>query len=194
MKNDTAITIPVPAWVDELVQSFPPARGDEERMALAIALAQKNVENGGGPFGAVVFDDERVVAGGANHVLLSGYSIAHAEIVALLRTQARLAFDVSDPDAERARENLTLYTSAEPCCQCFGALVWSGINRLVCAANTTDVEAIGFDEGPKPEHWVQKLAERGIATTEGVLRAEAREVLTEYTRRGGTLYGRPRKS
>ncbi len=159
-------------------------------MALAVALARENVQHGGGPFGSVVYDGDRLVSAGVNLVIASGLSIAHAEIVALSRAQQRLHFDVTDPEAERAAADLTLYTSAEPCCQCFGALVWSGNNRLVCAANTDDVEAIGFDEGPKPEQWVQRLAERGITTTEGVLRREASDVLGEYARRGGWIYGR----
>jgi tRNA(Arg) A34 adenosine deaminase TadA len=159
-------------------------------MAVAVALAQRNVEHGGGPFGAVVFDGDRLVAGGVNLVVASGLSIAHAEIVALSRAQQRLAFDVTEPEVEREEADLTLYTSAEPCCQCFGAIFWSGVSRLVCAATKEDVEAIGFDEGPKPDQWTSHLAKRGITTTEGVLRNEAARVLQKYADQGGHIYGR----
>jgi tRNA(Arg) A34 adenosine deaminase TadA len=189
VKNE-AVTIVVPHWIDEILGASKNAATDEERMALAVVLARENVRNGGGPFGAVVFDGNRLVSGGVNLVLSSGLSIAHAEIVALSRAQQHPGFDVAVPEVERARTELTLFTSAEPCCQCFGALVWSGVSRLVCGATTEDVEAIGFDEGPKPEQWIERLAERGITTTERVLRNQASDVLSEYARRGGRIYGR----
>jgi hypothetical protein len=69
--------------------------------------------------------------------------------------------------------------------------VWSGIEHLTCGANTADAEAIGFDEGPKPTAWVEALEARGISVTQGVRREEARAVLGDYVRRGGTIYGRP---
>jgi tRNA(Arg) A34 adenosine deaminase TadA len=188
--NEASLIISIPPWVDARIGEAASLHRDEERMALAIALARENVSHGGGPFGAVVFDGDRLVSGGVNLVIASGLSIAHAEIVALSRAQQRLAFDVTHPEVERAAAELTLYTSAEPCCQCFGALVWSGVRRLVCAATREDVEAIGFDEGPKPAQWVDVLAERGITTTEGLLREESRQVLAAYAYGGGVIYGR----
>jgi tRNA(Arg) A34 adenosine deaminase TadA len=178
-----SLRIDVPAWVDELVEA---RRGElarpEQRMALAIALSRANVERGGGPFGAVVFAGAEPIAAGVNLVLSSGFSIAHAEIVAIMRAQRQL----SSRDVPRP---YTLYTSAEPCCQCFGALIWSGLQGLVCAANTSDVESVGFDEGPKPQPWQEVLARNGFAVAEGLLRPEARAVLDEYKRRGGPIYG-----
>jgi tRNA(Arg) A34 adenosine deaminase TadA len=88
-----------------------------------------------------------------------------------------------------AADPLALVTSCEPCCQCFGALVWSGVTELVCGALTGDAEAVGFDEGPKPDNWPETLKRRGIGVRLGVCRDEAREVLNEYERRGGTIYG-----
>jgi tRNA(Arg) A34 adenosine deaminase TadA len=110
-------------------------------------------------------------------------SIAHAEIVALMRAQLSLQAGllVAGP--------LTLYTSTEPCCQCYGAVVWSGITRLVCGARTADAEAIGFDEGPKPARWQEELERRGIRVTEGLCVDEAREVLQRYIDRGGRIFG-----
>jgi hypothetical protein len=68
------------------------------------------------------------------------------------------------------------------------------VRRLVCAATTADAEAVGFDEGPKPEAWVTVLENRGIAVTRGVLRAEAKRVLDDYAARGGPIYGKPASS
>ncbi len=61
---------------------------------------------------------------------------------------------------------------------------------MVCGANTADAEAVGFDEGPKPEAWPRVLEQRGIAVTLGVLRADAQAVLADYAARGGHIYGK----
>ncbi len=180
------MTIELPEWISEVVAGFPePLLSDEARMRLTVALSRENVARGGGPFGGTVFLGDRLLATGVNLVLQSGYSIAHAEIVALMAAQAALANGALDLPA------LTLFASTEPCCQCFGALVWAGVRRLVCGATTADAEAVGFDEGPKPDAWPTVLERRGIAVTLGMLREEARSVLDEYVAQGGKIYGKP---
>lgn len=180
----STLTLLIPPFVQHICD----ARGDrfatdEARMALAVDLAARNVAEGGSPFGAAIFAGEALVAAGVNCVLTSGFSIAHAEIVAMMHAQHVLR-DRPIPDS-----GLTLVTSAEPCCQCFSALIWSGIDHLVCGARREDVERIGFDEGPKPEPWVQVLKERGIQVREDVLREQAVETLNAYQSRGGPIYG-----
>lgn len=180
-----AISIAIPAWLDQAAAALSSGfTSHEDRMRLVVALSRLNVERGGGPFGAGVFAGSRLIAVGVNCVLSSGFSIAHAEIVALLRAQQALAHG-----GEAPARPFTLVSSAEPCCQCFGALVWSGVDELVCGANTADVEEIGFDEGPKPQPWAEVLRARGIRVTEGLLRNEAREALALYKARGGPIYG-----
>ncbi len=179
MRFARSVTFALPHWIDELVASFPrPLDSDEARMELAIALSRENVERAGGPFGAAVFAGDMLVAAGINSVLSSGFSIAHAEIIALISAQHAAA---PPPFA--------LYASTEPCCQCFGAIVWSGVTRLVYGATTADAEAVGFDEGPKPDAWEDELERRGISVRRGVRSTEAKTVLEEYARRGGVIYG-----
>lgn len=180
------LALELPEWLGEIVGAFPePLVTDAERMALTVRLSRENVARGGGPFGGTVFLGDRLLAVGVNLVLSSGFSIAHAEIVALMAAQAGLGAEaLSMPE-------FTLFASTEPCCQCFGALVWAGVRRLVCGATTADAEAVGFDEGPKPDAWVTVLEGRGIAVTLGVLRDEARAVLGDYVADGGLIYGRP---
>ena len=181
-----ALHIELPPWIDEAVASFSPALVDDEaRMALTVRLSEENVARGGGPFASAVFLDERLLAVGVNLVLQSGFSIAHAEIIALMRAQAALG------SAPLSAPPLSLFASTEPCCQCFGALVWAGVRRLVCGATTADAEAVGFDEGPKPDSWVTVLERRGIAVRQGLLRAEAHSVLRSYVEHGGLIYGKP---
>ena len=183
----SSLVIDFPAWVDELVSEFPRSLSDDDaRMALTVRLSEENVLRGGGPFGGTVFLDDQLLAAGVNCVLQSGLSIAHAEIMAILRAQATLG------SAETlASPPLTLFASTEPCCQCFGALVWAGVRRLVCGATTADAEAVGFDEGPKPDDWVAVLERRGIAVTLGLQRPEAQAVLQAYVAGGGRIYGKP---
>jgi tRNA(Arg) A34 adenosine deaminase TadA len=188
----TSIVIVVPAFVEEVVAGFPNTfETDDDRMALAVALSRTNVERGGGPFGAAVFVGSTLVAAGVNLVLDTGFSIAHAEIIAIMNAQRVLRDSppVGSEETDPRAGTTCLAASTEPCCQCFGAFVWSGIQRLICGANTADAEAIGFDEGPKPASWVKELEVRGVSVAQGVRHEEARAVLTEYSRRGGPIYG-----
>lgn len=183
MTQHDRLLITIPPFVDELVQRAGALRGDAAFIQLAIALSRENVEQGGAPFGAVVAAGERVIAAGVNRVLSSGMSIAHAEIVTLMRAQLVLQAGL------QLAAPLTLYTSTEPCCQCFGAVVWSGVTRLVCGATTADAEAIGFDEGPKPAEWRAELQRRGISVSEGLCVDDARAVLRLYIEKGGRIFG-----
>jgi tRNA(Arg) A34 adenosine deaminase TadA len=182
----SSLHIGVPGWVEQAVTSFTrPLVDDEARMALTIFLSEENVARGGGPFASTVFLDGQLLAAGVNLVLQSGFSIAHAEIIAMMRAQAVVG------GVPTSSSPLTLFASTEPCCQCFGALVWARVRRLVCAATTGDAEAVGFDEGPKPEAWASVLERRGIAVQTELLRAEAQRVLCSYVDRGGVIYGKP---
>ena len=158
---------------------------DEDRMKLVIGLSRINISHGGGPFGAGVFcmNTHKLVAPGVNLVIPTACSVAHAEIVALvLAEQAVSTYNLSDAG------DFELVTSAEPCSQCFGAIPWSGVRRVVYGADRTDVEAIGFDEGPKATDWIQSLEKRGLEVASHVLRFEAVEVLQAYMSAGNRIY------
>ena len=181
-----AITLELPGWVADLVGDpdgvYP---STEARMALAVALARASAERGGGPFGAAVFEREsgRLVAPGVNLVEPAGLSVAHAEIVALSVAQRRLGTYDLGTGADHE-----LITSAAPCAQCFGAIPWSGVRSVVCGARSADAEAVGFDEGPKPDDWTERLRARGIAVREDIHRKEAAAVIRDYAAAGGAIY------
>ena len=69
---------------------------------------------------------------------------------------------------------------------CFGAIPWSGVNRLICGARDKDARDVGFDEGPKVKNWVAELRSRGITVLRDVLRKEAVAVLSEYAATAGS--------
>jgi len=156
-------------------------------MALAIALSRRNAEQGGGPFGACVFDmtNHTLLSAGVNQVAAAGLSVAHAEMMALMHAQHALKSWTLNAQDLPACE---LVTSSEPCVQCYGGIYWSGIKQLVCGAHKSDVVAIGFDEGPRPENWVEWLERRGIAVKRSVMRADAVAVLNAYQRENGLIY------
>jgi tRNA(Arg) A34 adenosine deaminase TadA len=183
----TAFELTLPAWIEKEVDASKRYRGDEERVALAIHLSLCNVEiEGGGPFGAVVFDDDgMIVAAGVNRVLTHNCSAAHAEMMAFMTAQARVKRFRLNDDGRK----YVLATSAQPCCQCYGASVWAGIDELLIGARSEDVEELTeFDEGPLPEDWIGELERRGIAVRRDILRDDARAALAAYSARGGRMY------
>ncbi|WP_216641963.1 MULTISPECIES: nucleoside deaminase [Nocardia] len=184
----------LPQWVfDELADSPAVLPTDAERMALVHRLAARNPREGaGGPFAALVVDSRsgEVVSAGVNLVLSSGLSVAHAEVTALSLAQTRVrAWDLGAADAPQ-RE---LVVNWRPCAQCYGAVLWSGVKRLVVAGEGPEVEQLtGFDEGPMREDWAAQLRRRGIEVVVGVLREQALDVFAEFGRlaveRGLTVY------
>ena len=157
-------------------------------MALAIKLADENVSReSGGPFGAAVFDSDtgELVSLGVNRVVESGYSISHAEILALSFAQNILkTHDLS----KSVRSNLQLVTSVEPCSMCLGAIPWSGVKSVVSGARNWDAEKVGFDEGPKLDTWPEELEKRGITVFRDIEREAAIKPLQNYLRAGGAIY------
>lgn len=153
----------------------------EERLRYAVALAARNVKNGGGPFGAAVFEGQKLVAIGVNLVMVIGQSDAHAEMVAISRAQDTL---------KKVRlENCTLASSCEPCAMCTGGILWSGVGALEYAAAGKAARAIGFDEGDKIEKWEDALRKRGIAVAGPLLPDKERLLpFTLYQSRKGVIY------
>jgi tRNA(Arg) A34 adenosine deaminase TadA len=186
------VHLTLPAWVHEAVDMARVWSSDDEKVALAIELSRRNIEErSGGPFGAAVFGpDDRVIAVGVNRVVPHACSVAHAEMMAYMlaqqRTQRRR---LNRNEADEAIGPITLATSSQPCCQCYGATVWAGVDRLLIGARSEDVEELTeFDEGPLPADWIGELEQRGIAVMRDILRDEAREVLRHYGAAGGEHY------
>jgi len=182
------VRIALPDWVAGAVDWERPYASDEEKVRLTVRLARENVERGtGGPFGAAVLEAAtgHLVAVGMNSVVRLHNAVLHAEIVAVMLAQQRLgAFSLAAPGLP-AHE---LVTSCDPCAMCLGAILWSGVKRVVCGAAREDATALRFDEGPVFPASYDYLRERGIAFARGVCRDEARAVLELYRRRSGVIY------
>ncbi|WP_373542152.1 nucleoside deaminase [Chamaesiphon sp.] len=187
MKNH--LSIHLPTWLQKFEDSIKyPLIDIEDRMSLVIKLSSLNIlEQTGGPFGAAVFeiDSGLLISVGVNLVVKSGYSLAHAEMVALALSQERLGtYDLGKSEFPQHE----LVTSCEPCAMCFGSIPWSGVSRVICGARDEDARAIGFDEGPKLKDWASALESRGITVITDVKRQEACNVLNRYKENGGKLY------
>ena len=173
------IHLTLPPWIEDVADASRRYVTDEERVGLAIELSRHNIQYGsGGPFGAAVFDEHgRLISAAANRVVAQTCSVAHAEMLAYMVAQQRLA-------SYRLNEqggHYTLATSAQPCCQCYGATVWAGIDTLLIGARAEDVEELTeFDEGPLPADWLGELERRSISVRRDILREQARTVLAAF--------------
>jgi len=144
----------------------------------------------GGPFAAAVIhrDTQELLGVGVNRVVANRASIAHAEIMALTMAQEKLGHFTLSCVNDRP---FVLYTSAQMCAMCCGAVVWSGVSEVIFAATAKDTEALtGFDEGPIHPQWREELERRGIKVTGPIQRKQARLVLQKYHDTGNTIYAR----
>lgn len=177
-----------PEWMQETVAFGTRYETDEDRMRLAIELARQNVVRGtGGPFGAAIFERSTgaLLSVGVNSVVRLNNSALHAEVLAVMMAQHRLGSYTLGGSPSAAYE---LVSSCDPCAMCLGAVMWSGVSRMVTGADRDDATALGFEEGPVfPQSYVY-LQERGVAVTRSVLRQEAASVLELYRRQGGQIY------
>ncbi|MGV3507870.1 MAG: nucleoside deaminase, partial [Sphingobacteriaceae bacterium] len=130
-------------------------------MKMAIDLSKSNVEKAmGGPFGAVIVKDGKVIAKSANKVTATNDPTAHAEIAAIRLASKKLnSFDLSD---------CIIYTSCEPCPMCLGAIYWSRISKIYYACTKHDAAEAGYHKGERP--WLQ-AASRSTARRSRASRA-----------------------
>ena len=107
-------------------------------MREAIALSKQSIANGGGPFGAVIVKDGKIIAKASNSVTNDNDPTAHAEVNAIrLATKKLNTFDLS---------GCSIYSSCEPCPMCLGAIYWALLDALYFANTRDDAKAIGFDD------------------------------------------------
>ena len=130
----------------------------EDVMSTTLEIAVSSAELGYGPFGAIIVDkDLKLVSYGYNSVVSNKDSTEHAEIVALRAAQRYFN------DYSLAKYRCTLFTSAAPCIQCYGAIYWSGLSRVYSCVTKEDVESYGFQEGPVSEElWLRAKEDKNI--------------------------------
>ena len=124
-------------------------------MKEAISLAEKGMtKTGGGPFGAIIVKDGKIIGQGNNNVTPLNDPTAHAEITAIR-------------DACKSLQTFSLngceiYTSCEPCPMCLGAIYWARLDKVYYAADQKDAAKIGFDDENFYEELKKPFSERKV--------------------------------
>ncbi len=106
-------------------------------MKIAKELSEDNLKtNAGGPFGACIVKNGKIIGKGSNHVLSNNDPTAHAEIMAIRDACNNInSYDLSDCE---------LYTSCYPCPMCLSAIIWANIKKVYYGNTKEDAENIGF--------------------------------------------------
>ena len=144
----------------------------EALMRSAIELsAEKMRANRGGPFGAVIAHDGKIIARGFNQVTSCNDPTAHAEVVAIREAcRVRETFDLSGCD---------IYTSCEPCPMCLSAIYWAHLDSIYYANSREDAAAIEFDDDFLYREIQKPIVERKIPMRR-LLAEEAQAVFREW--------------
>ena len=145
-------------------------------MELAKDLSDENLDTeAGGPFGACIVKNGRIIGKGSNHVISDNDPTAHAEIVAIRDACKNInSYDLSDCE---------LYTSCYPCPMCLSAIIWSNIKKVYYANTKEDAADIGFRDELIYEY-LDKLADnkvdKKVLNLKSLDREEAIEVFERY--------------
>jgi len=141
-------------------------------MREAVRLSAEEMRKGaGGPFGAIIVKDDRIVAQGWNRVTSTNDPTAHAEVTAI-----RNACDLLGTFSLAGCE---IYSSCEPCPMCLAAIYWARLDRLYFANTREEAAAIGFDDAHIYGEVSKPIADRLIPTTR-LLLPEAVSVFAEW--------------
>ncbi|MBK6835067.1 MAG: nucleoside deaminase [Bacteroidetes bacterium] len=141
-------------------------------MREAIKLSLDNMRAGnGGPFGAVIVKDGKIIARGFNKVTSTNDPTAHAEVVAIREACKALGSFQLD--------GCEIYTSCEPCPMCLGAIYWARPDKMYYANTKVDAANIGFDDQFIYEEIELDLDKRKLPT-EQLLQEEAIEAFKEW--------------
>ena len=152
---------------------------DADFLRRAIALADASVATReGGPFGAVIVRDGRIVGEGANRVTTGHDPTAHAEIVAIRDACRRLA--------NFSLEGCVIYTSCEPCPMCLSAIYWARLSRIVYGNTREDAARIGFDDELIYREVALAMNERSLPARR-LLAGEAIATFDAWTGTAGTI-------
>lgn len=140
-------------------------------MKRAIELSKKNIEHGGGPFGAVIVKNGQIIGEGFNKVTANNDPTAHAEVEAIRQACKNLSnYDLAGAE---------IYTSCEPCPMCLSAIYWARLDKIYYANTKKDAAAIEFDDDfiyteiPKP------MSDRKISMVQ-MMHTEALEVFKAW--------------
>lgn len=144
-------------------------------MKIAVDEAMEGVKNGeGGPFGAVIVKNGKIIGAGHNQVKAKRDPTCHAEIMAIHAACEKLGtFDLSGSE---------IYVTGEPCPMCMGAILWANISKIYYGCSVDDAAKIGF----RDKEFYQKEGNRSAHSgMEELDRDECVKLYDEYVKLNG---------
>lgn len=150
----------------------------KDYMRIAIEEAYEGInKQHGGPFGAVIVKDGKIIGRGHNRVLINKDCTCHGEMEAIRDASKNIqSFDLS---------GAVLYTTAAPCPMCKGAILWSNISKVYYGCNTEDTDNIGFRDEVFYENWNNH---QGNDFGEELERDECLKLFEDYSKNSHELY------
>ncbi len=140
----------------------------------ALLLAERGMDAGGGPFGALVVRQGEIIGEGWNRVTTDNDPTAHAEMVAIRNACRALGqFDL---------RGALLYTSSEPCPMCLAAIYWARLDGVIYAGSVEDAAVAGFDDVFIGEELCKPVEARTLPMIQG-LRSEAQAVFRRWLKK-----------
>ena len=145
----------------------------KKHMCLAIREAGKNLKNmDGGPFGACIVKNGKVIGLGRNTVLKND-ATCHAEINAIRKASKKMgSFDLAGS---------VIYSTTEPCPMCFSAIHWARIGHIYYGTTIADAKAIGFNELYISNKTMKKMGKSRIKLTPDLMRKECLELFKKWS-------------
>jgi len=147
---------------------------NDKYMCLAIKKARENIKRmNGGPFGACIVRNGRVIAVAKNTVLKHD-ATCHAEINAIRIASRKLkSFDL---------KGAIIYSTTEPCPMCFSAIHWARINTIIYGTAIKDAKKIGFNEMKISNYRLKKLGKSKIKIIPGVLLNDCCKLFSDWNK------------
>lgn len=146
-------------------------------MKVAKELSENNYDNGG-PFGACVVKDGKIIGKGSNHVIINNDPSAHAEVMAIRDACKNInSYDLSGCE---------LYTSCYPCPMCLSLIIWSNIKKVYYGNTHEDADKIGFRD--KLIYDFFENPDKNSIDLENMDRDETIKAFEEYEKNEGIIY------
>jgi guanine deaminase len=148
---------------------------DKRFMRLAIQEARRNIRTlDGGPFGACIVRNGKLIAIARNTVLKTKDATCHAEVNAIRAASKKLKnFDLSGCE---------IYSTSEPCPMCFSAIHWARIDKITYGTSISEVKRHGFNELAIPAKKMRSVGKSKVKIRGGFLIGECREMLKDWHR------------
>lgn len=151
-----------------------------EFMLRAIELSRKNMQSGaGGPFGAVIVKDGKIIGEGWNKVTSTNDPTAHAEVTAIRDACANVK--------NFSLEGAEIYTSCEPCPMCLSAIYWSRLSKIYYGNTRKDAANIEFDDDFLYEEIPKGIADRKVPMIQ-CEHSQALEVFKEWEQKADRIH------